>query len=250
MVKHGCHTHRSAPPPPGVSLKKVGFSELLCKPSGRHERTRLKPAETGTPSPGMAPSREDDGGYGADDGPPPQRAVGVEAPREGVEGEKYYAPRRPKPPRRNLLEVAEPQARLGQHSGIGCELVLARNSRVDASCAGFPRGCGREGPGGVVHGAGPFWLLHVPGLCADAGGRSAEARCSARRVVGGRRRRRRRRRGRRDDFLALRVPRLVFWVLPEEYTVPSSSHCLDLQWIQVPALVPEAFWDEFHTVST
>ena len=30
----------------------------------------------------------------------------------------------------------------------------------------------------------------------------------------------------------------------------SSSLCLDLEWIQVPASVPEAFWDEFHTVST
>ena len=30
----------------------------------RRERTRLRPAETGTPSPGLAPSREDDGGHG------------------------------------------------------------------------------------------------------------------------------------------------------------------------------------------
>ena len=53
----------------------------------------------------------------------------VEASREGVEGEKYCAPPRAKPPLPGkrpapLVEVAEPQARLGQHSGIGCELVL------------------------------------------------------------------------------------------------------------------------------
>ena len=41
-------------------------------------------------------------------------------------------------------------------------------------------------------------------------------------------------------------------VLPQEYTgsFPSSTHCLDLQWIHVPASVPEAFWDELHTIST
>ena len=54
----------------------------------------------------------------------------VEAPREGVEGEECNAPRRPKPPLPGkrpapLVEVAEPQASLGQHSGIGYELVLA-----------------------------------------------------------------------------------------------------------------------------
>ena len=54
----------------------------------------------------------------------------VEAPREGVEGETNDAPRRPKPPLPGkrpapLEEVAEPQAKLGQHSGIGYELVLA-----------------------------------------------------------------------------------------------------------------------------
>ena len=47
-----------------------------------------------------------------------------------MEGEKYYAPRRPEPPLPGKrpappVEVAEPQARLGQHSGIGHELVLA-----------------------------------------------------------------------------------------------------------------------------
>ena len=50
--------------------------------------------------------------------------------QEELEGEKYYAPRRPKPPLPEkrlapLEEVAEPQAKLGQHSGIGYELVLA-----------------------------------------------------------------------------------------------------------------------------
>ena len=42
------------------------------------------------------------------------------------------------------------------------------------------------------------------------------------------------------------------WVLPEEYTgsSPFSTLCLVLQWIHVPASVPEAFWDEFHTIST
>ena len=52
-----------------------------------------------------------------------------------MEGEKYYAPRRPKPPLPGkrlapLEEVAEPQAKLGQHSGIGYELVLAFDAPV------------------------------------------------------------------------------------------------------------------------
>ena len=46
-------------------------------------------------------------------------ALRMEAPREGGGG-----PRRPKP-LAPLEEVAEPQAKLGQHSGIGNELVLA-----------------------------------------------------------------------------------------------------------------------------
>ena len=59
----------------------------------------------------------------------------VETPREGVEGEKYHAPRRPKPPLPGkrlapLVEVAVPQARLEQHSGIGYELVLALDAPV------------------------------------------------------------------------------------------------------------------------
>ena len=36
----------------------------------------------------------------------------------------------------------------------------------------------------------------------------------------------------------------------EGETNPSSTHCLVLQWIQVPASVPEAFRDEFCTAST
>ena len=54
----------------------------------------------------------------------------VEALSEGVEGEKYYAPLRPKPPLPGmrpapLEEVAEQQEKLGQHRGIGYEFVLA-----------------------------------------------------------------------------------------------------------------------------
>ena len=65
----------------------------------------------------------------------------VEAPREGVEGEKYYAPRRPKPPLQGkrpapFEEVAEPQAKLGQHSGIGYELVLALDAAHGGGTAG------------------------------------------------------------------------------------------------------------------
>ena len=50
--------------------------------------------------------------------------------KEGVEGETNDAPRRPKPPLPGkrpapLEEVAEPQAKLGKHSGIGYELDLA-----------------------------------------------------------------------------------------------------------------------------
>ena len=40
------------------------------------------------------------------------------------------------------------------------------------------------------------------------------------------------------------------WVLPAEYTVPASTRCLVLLWIHVPASVPEALWDDFHTFST
>ena len=36
-----------------------------------------------------------------------------------------------------LVKVAEPQARLGQHSGIGCELVLTLEQPVDASALAF-----------------------------------------------------------------------------------------------------------------
>ena len=52
-----------------------------------------------------------------------------------MEGETNDAPRRPKPPLPEkrpapLEEVAEPQAKLGQHSGIGYELVLALGAPV------------------------------------------------------------------------------------------------------------------------
>ena len=70
--------------------------------------------------------------------------------KEGVEGETNDAPRRPKPPLPGkrpapLEEVAEPQAKLGQHSGIGYELVLALDvpvlqtveQPVDASALAF-----------------------------------------------------------------------------------------------------------------
>ena len=70
--------------------------------------------------------------------------------REGVEGETNDAPRRLKPPLPEkrpapLEEVAEPQAKLGQHSGIGYELVLALDvpvlqmveQPVDASALAF-----------------------------------------------------------------------------------------------------------------
>ena len=42
-------------------------------------------------------------------------------------------------------------------------------------------------------------------------------------------------------------PRLVSGCCPRSTRARSSPHCLVLQWIQVPASVPEAFWDEFHT---
>ena len=99
-----------------------------------------------------------------------------------VEGETNDAPRRPKPPLPGkrpapLEEVAEPQAKLGQHSGIGYEVVLALDVPVLLRlCAGFPRGREGKGPGGGEHGAGPCTLPPVPGFArADAGGRSAEA---------------------------------------------------------------------------
>ena len=55
--------------------------------------------------------------------------------KKGVEGETNDAPRRPKPPLPGKRpappeEVAEPQEKLGQHSGIGCELVLALDAPV------------------------------------------------------------------------------------------------------------------------
>ena len=67
-----------------------------------------------------------------------------------MEGETNDAPRRLKPPLPGkrpapLEEVAEPQAKLGQHSGIGYELVLALDvpvlqmveQPVDASALAF-----------------------------------------------------------------------------------------------------------------
>ena len=84
-----------------------------------------------------------------------------------LQGEKHYAPRRPKPPLPGkrpapLVEVAEPQARLGQHSGIGFELVLALDvlvlqmaeQPVDASALAFLEMAESKRPGGGVHGAG------------------------------------------------------------------------------------------------
>ena len=96
--------------------------------------------------------------------------------REVEEQDQHEAFRRQKTPppwmRPEVLQHPAPQGRVGQHSGSGYELVLALDvpvlqmveQPVDASGAGFPRGGGGEGPGSVVHGAGPFWLLHVPGL--------------------------------------------------------------------------------------
>ena len=50
----------------GASLKQVVFLLNCCANSvtGHVGWTRLRDAETGTPAPGMAPSREDDGGHG------------------------------------------------------------------------------------------------------------------------------------------------------------------------------------------
>ena len=80
---------------------------------------------------------------------------------------------------------------------------------------------------------------------------AAEAMDRARLLLEQAGKRRRERRGGRSVFLALLVSTGV-WVLPEEYTgsSPASTHCLVSQWIQVPASVPEAFWEEFHTAST
>ena len=71
--------------------------------------------------------------------------------------------------RPGVLQDPAPQGRVGQHSGIGCELVLARcpcaadgGTAGGRFCAGFPRGDGGERPGGGV-------------LRADEGSRSAEA---------------------------------------------------------------------------
>ena len=74
----------------------------------------------------------------------------VEAPREEVELEKNVGPRAQKPPLQEkrpapLEEVSEPQAKLGQHGGIGHELVLALDvpvlqmveQPVDASALAF-----------------------------------------------------------------------------------------------------------------
>ena len=69
----------------------------------------------------------------------------VEAPREGVEGETNDALRRPKPPLPGKRPAPLEQAKLGQHSGIGYELVLALDvpvlqmveQPVDASALAF-----------------------------------------------------------------------------------------------------------------
>ena len=140
---------RRRPPPPGVSLEKVGFSELLCKHSGRHERRRS--AQQRRERQLRARHRHVKSTVATELATALHHSVQrVEAPREGVEGEKYYAPRRPKPPLPGkrpapLVEVAEPEARLVQHSGIGYELVMALDvpvlqmaeQSVDASALAF-----------------------------------------------------------------------------------------------------------------
>ena len=79
--------------------------------------------------------------------------------KEEVEGETNDAPRRPKPPLpgkrpASLVEVAEPQAKLGQHSGIGYELVLAPRCWC-AACGGTAGGCsGARGRVGEEAGGG------------------------------------------------------------------------------------------------
>ena len=120
----------------------------------------------------------------------------VEAPREGVEGEKYYAPRRPKPPLpgkrpSSLVEGAAAGKSWAAQMPLCCRW---RNSRWTLLRWLSSRRRKRR-PGGGVHGASPSSRLCSTGCGRSFGGGT----CSARRVVGGRRRRG------RDDFLALGV---------------------------------------------
>ena len=163
MVKHVCYTHRSAPPPPGVSLKKVGFSELLCKPSGRHERNAAQPGGDGNAISGHGHRHV-------------RTTVAMELTTALHHSAQWVWRRREREWRARSTTRHGDRSLHGASCGggraagkTGSTVASAVSSFWPGTaggrfCAGFPRGCGREGPGGVVHGAGPFWLLHVPGL--------------------------------------------------------------------------------------
>ena len=76
--------------------------------------------------------------------------------REVEEQDQHEALRREKAPppgmRPGVLQDPAPQGRVGQHSGIAAVGGTAGGHFF----AGFPRGGGREGSGGGVHGVGPF----------------------------------------------------------------------------------------------
>ena len=151
-----------------------------------------------------------------------------------MEGKQYDAARRPKPPLPGkrpapLEEVAEPQAMLGQYSGIGCELVLALDVPVLQMVE----------LGGGVHEAGPCRLPQVPRFArADAGVRAAEARAPPEGSW-------EKKKKEEEASSSLSSSSTGVWVLPEEYTgsSPASTHCLVLHWIHDP-------WRLFGTNST
>ena len=164
------------------------------------------------------------------------------------------APRRPKTPLPGkrpapLEEVAEPQAKLGQHSGIGYELVLALDvpvlqmveQPVDASALAFLEEEEAKALNAEHSMLAPTATSHTVRL------REVKQRMHVLRQKGRGRKKKKRRKKRLPRSPR---PRTGAWVLPAEYTVPASTHCLVFQWIHVPTSVREAFWDDFRTFST
>ena len=109
------------------------------------------------------------------------REVEERVPHAGLRAQKAPPPGM----RPGVLQDPAPQGRVGQHSGIGYELVLALDvpvlqmveQPVDASALAFLEEVGGERPGGGVHAAGPRWLPQIPRFDReDAGGHAAEAR--------------------------------------------------------------------------
>ena len=136
----------------------------------------------------------------------------------------------------------------GQHSGIGCELVLALDvpvlqmveQPVDASALAFLEE-EEEAKALQVE----YLMLARTATSHKVRLREVIQRMHVLRQKGRGSKKKKKRRKKRLP----RSPTGV-WVLPAEYTVPASTHCLVLQWIHVPASVPEASWDDFHTFST